>query len=118
MFHPVVKGRITNAFSPGHEAVDYGIPEGSSVYAAEDGVVTGTSFDRWAGNVLRLRHEDGRETIYGHLDEVLVTEGSFVKMGDIIARSGCTGVSTGPHLHFEVRIDGMPVNPLDYVSGQ
>jgi murein DD-endopeptidase MepM/ murein hydrolase activator NlpD len=115
LFGPVDRGRITNSFSPRHRAIDYGVPAGSPVYAAEKGIVAGVYHDRWAGNVLKLHHEGGMESIYGHLDEILVTEGSIVSMGDIVARSGCTGISTGPHLHFEVRVDGTPVNPLDFL---
>ena len=63
-----------------------------------------------------INHEDGRQTRYGHLSKVLVTAGQKVSQGDKIALSGNTGVSTGPHLHFEILINGKQVNPLNYLN--
>lgn len=116
LFRPVETDMITGAYSSAHRAVDFGAPEGSPVSAAEDGVVVDARSDRWAGNVVRMVHEDGCQTLYGHLQEIGVAPGSFVRRGAVIARSGRTGTATGPHLHFEVLVRGVQVNPLPYLA--
>ncbi len=68
------------------------------------------------GNCITLRHPDGRQTRYGHLSRILVKTGQTVKQGEKIALSGNTGRSTGPHVHFEIIINGSQVNPLNYLD--
>lgn len=107
-----VKG--TNEY---HTGVDFGVPLGTEIKAAADGVVVQAGTNGGYGNSISIDHGGGMETLYGHLSKVLVSVGQKVKQGDIIGLSGSTGKSTGPHLHFEVRKNGQPVNPMTYLSG-
>lgn len=116
LFRPVKKGCITGRFTRSHPAIDFGVPEGTPVFAAEDGIVVGASSDRWAGKVLKIEHTDGVQTLYGHLGRILVPLDGCVKRGDVIAQSGNTGFTTGPHLHFEVFFQGKQDNPLSYLA--
>jgi murein DD-endopeptidase MepM/ murein hydrolase activator NlpD len=95
-----------------HSGVDIGAPEGTEVYAARGGVVEQIGNDREYGNFILIRHEGGYETLYGHLSAVLVRLNDRVTSGMIIAKVGSTGMSTGPHLHFEIRRNGRPEDPL------
>ena len=98
-----------------HEGVDITNDVGTPVYASADGVVeyaghTGGGY----GNLVELNHGYGYTTAYAHLSKVLVREGQKIKRGDLIARSGRTGLVSGPHLHYEVRFNGIRQNPIDY----
>jgi hypothetical protein len=96
-----------------HEGVDIGAPLGTVVHAADDGVVAFAGVDGGYGNVIWLNHDAGGiATVYGHLDTFLVLDGMHVHKGAPIGRVGSTGKSTGPHLHFEWRVGGVPVDPL------
>ena len=97
-----------------HAGVDIGVPIGTPVYAAKSGKVIFADFLGTAGNAIMIQHDGGMETRYYHLNKVKVESGQTVKAGEEIAESGNTGGSTGPHLHFEVRVNGEPVNPLVY----
>jgi murein DD-endopeptidase MepM/ murein hydrolase activator NlpD len=112
LVRPVDTDIVTRGFAPGHKAVDLGAREGSPVYAAADGVVVEARRDRWAGNVVRLEHDGGVQTLYGHLREIRAGQGCFVGAGEVVAWSGSTGAVTGPHLHFEVIVRGEQVDPL------
>jgi len=117
LLRPVKSEYVTNRFSEGHEAIDLGSRPGDVVRAAEDGVVVQAGWkDRWEGNIVVLRHEDGLETGYMHLGTLLTEEGCPVKMGEVIALSGNTGASTGPHLHFEVCGQGRCLDPLNFLA--
>lgn len=96
-----------------HAGVDIGVPIGTPVYAAKSGKVIFADYMGNAGNAIMIQH-DGIETRYYHLDKIKVESGQEVEAGEEIAESGNTGGSTGPHLHFEVRVNGEPVNPLVY----
>ncbi len=98
-----------------HEGLDIINDVGTPVYAAADGVVemAGHSGGGY-GIVVVIRHGYGYQTLYGHLSKVLVHEGQTVKRGDCIAKSGRTGLVSGPHLHYEVRYNGVCQNPADY----
>lgn len=123
---PISGGRISDGFgsrpavfkgmSTYHGAVDWATPTGTSVVASCGGTVTFAGWKGSYGNVIFITHPDGRETRYAHLSKVLVSKGDYVSQGQKIALSGNTGASTGPHLHFEMRIGGKAVNPLKYIS--
>ena len=98
-----------------HQGVDYTIPEGSSVFATADGVVRDVTMrNSTSGMTLVIDHENGYETAYHHLRKSNVRRGQQVHRGDIIALSGDTGLSLAPHLHYEVRYNGMRVDPIHY----
>ena len=123
---PISGGRQTSGFgrrnaptkgaSTYHKGVDWAVPTGTSVYASCGGTVAKAGWGSGYGYVVYINHEDGRQTRYGHLSKVLVKAGQSVKQGERIALSGNTGVSTGPHLHFEILINGSQVNPLQYLN--
>jgi len=94
-----------------HDGVDLGAPEGSAIRASADGVVLSAGPRGGYGNAVEVDHGNGLTTLYGHASQVLVEAGQTVKAGQEIARVGSTGRSTGPHLHFEVRMGGRPVDP-------
>lgn len=97
-----------------HNGIDIGVPTGTPVFAARDGTVTFAGAMGTAGNAVIVQHDNGLETRYYHLSQVEVVSGQTVTVGEQIAKSGNSGSSTGPHLHFEVRLNGTPVNPLLY----
>ena len=86
------------------------------MYASSAGTVTKAGWGRGYGYVIYIKHADGRETRYGHLSKVLVSSGQTVKQGQKIVLGGATGVSTVPHLHFEILINGSQVNPFKYLN--
>jgi murein DD-endopeptidase MepM/ murein hydrolase activator NlpD len=95
-----------------HYGVDISAPSGTPIRAAADGVVVFAGWRRAYGNTVIVDHGNGIATLYAHCSRVLVNEGEVVKQGQVIALVGSTGLSTGPHLHFEVRRYGEPINPL------
>lgn len=108
-FHPFFKTLKS------HQGVDYTIPEGSRVFATADGTVTSVAMrNSTSGQTVTIDHGNGYETLYGHLSRILVHKGQRVRRGDIIALSGDTGLSLAPHLHYEVRLNGMRVDPIHY----
>lgn len=94
-----------------HHGIDLAAPEGSPVYPARPGQVIQTGWDDILGNFIRISHESGYETVYGHLKSVSVQLKSDVRLDMIIGNVGSTGLSTGPHLHFEIRRNGLARNP-------
>ena len=98
-----------------HEGTDYAADAGTPVLAAADGQVLRAGWAGGYGNLVELRHRNGITTRYGHLNSILVKEGDKVKRGDKIGTMGCTGRCTGPHLHYEVRVNNVPVNPRNYI---
>jgi murein DD-endopeptidase MepM/ murein hydrolase activator NlpD len=108
-FHPIL--HIVRL----HAGIDFGAPVGSQVRAAVDGVVESTGPARGYGDRVVLKH-NGFETTYNHLSEIKVEVGAKVRQGEVIALSGNSGLSTGPHLHFEYRINGEPVDPLPHMG--
>ncbi len=98
-----------------HSGIDIGADYGDTVAAADGGVVILSEWMGGYGKAVIIEHGNGISTLYGHNSELLVSEGQRVRKGEAIARVGSTGYSTGPHLHFEVRQDGSPVNPMSYL---
>lgn len=100
-----------------HRAIDIGVPTGTPVLSAGNGIVISTGYNSARGYFVIIKHADNLYTLYQHLSKILVSRGQAVSTGKTIAKSGSTGIGTGPHLHFEVRKSqyyGSEVNPLDY----
>jgi len=98
-----------------HAGIDFGADSGSPIYAADSGSVIFAGWYGGYGNTVIIDHGSGITTLYGHASKLYVTEGQNVQRGQTIAAVGSTGLSTGPHLHFEVRKQGEPVNPAPYL---
>ena len=123
---PISGGRISSPFgrrkapkkgaSTYHKGIDWATPVGTKVVASSGGVVERAGWGSGYGYVVYINHADGRQTRYGHLSKVLVKPGERVSQGQKIALSGNTGRSTGPHIHFELLINGAAVNPLEYLN--
>ncbi|GAA2169374.1 MULTISPECIES: M23 family metallopeptidase [Glycomyces] len=99
-----------------HNGVDFDAETGDPVYAAYPGTVTHAGWETGFGNLVIIDHGDGVETYYAHNSEVLVSEGDWVDAGSQIANAGNTGRSFGSHVHFEVHVNGEPVEPLNYLA--
>lgn len=99
-----------------HTGVDISATIGSDFTAIADGIVVKAEYNGAYGNMVIIDHGGGVQTLYAHGSQIIAQVGQEVKAGDIVLKVGSTGYSTGPHAHFEVRINGSPVNPLDYVS--
>lgn len=121
-----LSGEITSAFGSRihpingqestHTGVDIAAPEGKTIVAAFPGTVTNTGYDDANGHYIVVEHEGGITTVYAHLLSVSVVKGETVSPRIKIGEVGSTGISTGPHLHFEIKKDGKSVNPEEYVS--
>ncbi|MCE5324318.1 peptidoglycan DD-metalloendopeptidase family protein [bacterium] len=105
------KHPISGIYKP-HTGVDIGVPSGTPIHAAADGEVIFAGWRNAYGYAVIVDHGGGVSTLYGHNSRLLVKCGQQVSRGQVIAKSGSTGYSTGPHLHFEKRVNGKPVNPL------
>jgi murein DD-endopeptidase MepM/ murein hydrolase activator NlpD len=114
-----VSGPITSPFGPRwggfHPGIDIGVPEGTPIHAAAAGTVIYCGWESGYGNLVVIDHHNGLATAYGHQSRIAVSCGANVAQGDVIGYTGCTGFCTGPHLHFEVRVNGAPVDPLGYL---
>lgn len=110
------RSRPTRGASSYHKGIDWATPTGTPVVASCGGTVAKAGWASGYGYVVYINHEDGRQTRYGHLSKVLVSVGQKVKQGERIALSGNTGISSGPHVHFEILINGSQVNPLNYLN--
>lgn len=123
---PISGGRLSSGFgarsaptkgaSTNHKGIDWAVPIGTRVVASNAGTVVHAGWASGYGYAVYINHADGRQTRYGHLSKVLVKTGQTVSQGERIALSGNTGRSTGPHVHFEIRINGNAVNPLKYLN--
>ncbi len=102
---------ITNEYSL-HKGLDIASPKNTKIYSAYSGVVEKAKYHEINGNYVAIRHSENLKTTYNHCEKLLVKEGDLVKKGDIIALVGDTGYATGNHLHFEVLVNGVYVNPL------
>ena len=99
-----------------HKGIDIGAPTGTPIYAAEDGIVTFVGWYGGYGNLIKVQHANGYETYYGHCSSIVTSAGATISKGDLIGYVGSTGNSTGPHLHFEVRVNGVNYNPEGFIS--
>lgn len=121
---PVKGGITTSGFgdtisrTASHNGHDWAVNTGTKVRAAAEGVVELAYFSEGYGYNILINHNNGFKTRYAHLSEVKVSKGEKVEQSQVIALSGSTGFSTGPHLHFEVVKDGKRVNPIEYVSNR
>ena len=100
-----------------HTGVDISAPMGTSVKATADGIVIHAGWNSGYGRCIVLDHGNGFQTLYGHLSESEVIVGQEIRQGEVLGRVGRTGRSTGPHLHYEVRIHTTPVNPYRFLAG-
>jgi hypothetical protein len=100
-----------------HEGLDFAAPMGTPILAASGGVVRTAANQGGFGNLVEIDHGEGLLTRYAHAKVILVKQGDLVRRGQMIARVGSTGLSTGPHLHFEVRRYDKPLDPRDYLTG-
>ena len=117
-----VNGRITSRYGESsrlrrstHTGLDIATQTGTDIKAVAPGKVTFAKYNGSYGNLVKIDHGNGVETWYGHCSKIYVKDGAEVKEGDVIAAVGSTGNSTGPHLHFEIRINGETVNPQKYL---
>lgn len=123
---PLSGGRISSYFgyrkSPGgigstyHQGIDWATPTGTPVYASSGGTVIYSGWASGYGYCVTIQHPDGRQTRYAHNSKLACSVGQYVAQGQVIAYSGSTGNSTGPHVHFEIIINGVRVNPFDYLG--
>ena len=99
-----------------HDGVDIAVAEGTEVRAVKSGTVTEVRTSDTYGNLMKYETEDGYEVMYAHLSKVMVKEGEKIKQGQVVAKSGNTGLSTGPHLHYGIYQKGELVDPLPFLS--
>lgn len=107
--HPVLRRRAR------HKGVDLAAPTGTPVYATADGVIERANWFSSYGLYISIDHGSDLETRYAHMSKLAVAAGDTVRKGDVIGYVGSTGRSTGPHLHYEVRVEGVAVNPIPYM---
>ena len=114
-----VSGPITSPFGMRwgtlHPGIDIGVPSGTPIHAAAAGKVIWCGWMSGYGNLVMIDHGGGLASLYGHQTRVAVACGASVTQGEVIGYSGCTGFCTGPHVHFEIRLNGTPVDPLGYL---
>jgi len=109
--HPILKYRRM------HDGIDFTAPTGTKIFAAGDGVVESVKLSRTGyGNVVVVDHGFGYKTLYAHCSRIPVKEGDKVTRGTVIGLVGNTGLSTGPHLHYEVQKNGKKINPINFFS--
>lgn len=123
-----VSGRVTSGFGMRvapirggwrmHQGLDISAASGTRVRSAGAGLVVFSGYRSGYGNTVVVDHGDGMKTLYGHMSRIATRRGRRVREGDVLGYVGSTGRSTGPHLHFEVRFRGEPVNPMCYLSGR
>ena len=120
-----VDGWITRGFSSNryvfggeHTGVDLAAKEGTEVRVTADGTITFAGWDDVYGNLAVVDHKNGYVTYYGHNSKILVNPGDFVKRGQVIALSGNSGISSAPHLHYEIKKDNLPVDPREFLNSK
>ncbi len=116
-----IRGILTSTFGEqrsgyNHKGIDLAADTGTKIQAALDGTVSFSGVAEGYGNVVIIDHSNNLQTVYAHCSKLKVSTGNQVLRGQVIAEVGSTGDSTGPHLHFEIRVDGMPINPLGFAG--
>jgi len=118
-----IDGWITQGFSPNgyafggeHTGIDFAAKESTKVKVTADGTVSFVGWDDVYGNLVVVDHKNGYVTYYGHNSKVLVNSGNFVRKGEVIALSGNSGLSSAPHLHYEIKKDDIPIDPRDFLN--
>ncbi len=118
--NPTKTGVLTSGFGRrwgrSHNGIDIGLDYGDNIYAAKSGKVEFSGYKGGFGYSIKINHGGGLQTRYAHNSKLLVKEGAFVKQGQLIAKAGSTGRSTGVHLHFEILLNNKPLNPIGYVK--
>lgn len=117
---PIRAGVITSRFGTRngrlHSGIDIADKTSTEIYAAKSGNVVFAGYSSSGyGNLVRIKHSDGYETYYAHCSSILVSVGDYVEQEQLIAKVGMTGNATGPHVHFEIRVDGKAINPYEYI---
>ena len=116
---PITGGVITSKYGMRngklHTGIDIADKLNTDIFAAEDGKVICASYCGNYGNLVKIDHENGYITYYAHCNRIVVSVGDRVEKGQLIAKMGSTGWSTGPHVHFEIRLDGQILNPYGYI---
>ena len=116
--YPVGSRSFSQYFWYGHPGIDIALPEGTAVVASDTGTVTFAGWNIYGfGNLIVVNHGNGYETFYAHLSGISVVPGQIVYQGNVIGSTGNTGNSSGPHIHFEIRANGVQDNPCFYVGG-
>jgi len=109
-FHPILKMRRF------HAGTDFSAPTGTEIYATGDGVIEKAKYVTGYGNHVVINHGFGYQTLYGHMSKIAVRRGQKIKRGELIGYVGNTGLSSAPHLHYEVIKNGIKVNPIHYFN--
>ncbi len=121
IYKPVIGGEVSSEFGERvhpisgtlgvHKGIDIALDEGEPIYAVFDGEVIEATYDQWNGNHIKIKHDGEIVSVYCHCSKLFVEKGDVIRGGEVIALVGSTGQSTGPHLHFELRINDVSYNP-------
>ena len=101
-----------------HYGTDMAAKHGSAILATADGVINFAGWEKGYGKLIKIKHDFGYETRYAHLSKISVNVGQKISQGDRIGKMGNTGRSTGTHLHYEIRRNGKPINPMKYIRAR
>ena len=121
--HPLNENfQYTSGFGPRwvtmHYGTDMAAKHGSAILATADGVINFAGWEKGYGKLIKIKHDFGYETRYAHLSKISVSVGQRISQGDRIGKMGNTGRSTGTHLHYEIRRNGKPINPMKYIRAR
>ena len=108
-------GEVSSIRSSAHKGLDIACKTGTDIKAIADGTVVYSAYDGSYGYVIRIEHGNGVQTTYAHCSKLYAKVGQKVTAGEVISAVGSTGNSTGPHLHLEIRVNGVPMNPQKYI---
>ena len=121
IYSPVIDGTVSSEFGKRvhpingtlgvHKGIDIALDEGEPIYAIFDGEIIESTYDQWNGNYIKIKHDSNIISVYCHCSELFVKKGDIIRGGEVIAEVGSTGQSTGPHIHFELRINEVSYNP-------